>query len=131
MPLSRRELLALGAAAVAAPLPGATTDENARPGDADWQLSYAKFDSREKNRSPFIEGYCNRTSVRAGETIRFFLSTNEPAKARIDLFRMGYYGGKGARRVKTIESLAIKPQATPEMKGLRLRECQWEIAAEC
>jgi len=131
MPLSRRELLALGAAAVAAPLPGATADENVRPGDADWQLSYAKFDSKEKNRSPFIEGYCDRTSVRAGETIRFFLSTNEPAKARIDLFRMGYYGGKGARRVKTFENLAVKPQPTPEMKGLRLRECQWEVAAWC
>jgi hypothetical protein len=128
---NRRELLALGAGATFAKVGrGGADEENAKQGDGDWQLTYAKFDAKQKFRSPFIEGYCDRTSVRAGETIRFFLSTSEPSNARIDVYRMGFYGGKGARRVRSFESLAVKPQPVPDMTSMRLRECRWEPSAE-
>jgi hypothetical protein len=130
--LNRREFLALGAGAtLASAAPPVVTEENSKPGDRNWQLTYAKFDARQKFRSPFIEGYCDRVSVRAGETIRFFLSTNEPARARIDLYRMGFYGGSGARLVRSFENLVVIPQPTPDMKAMRLRECRWEASAEC
>src|SRR5687768_17225028 len=129
--LNRREFLALGAGAtIAAAAPPVVTEENSKPGDRDWQLTYAKFDARQKFRSPFIEGYCDRTSVRPGETIRFFLSTSEPAIARIDLYRMGYYGGSGARPVRSWTNRVVKPQPVPDMKAMRLRECQWKACAE-
>jgi hypothetical protein len=130
--LNRRELLAIGAGAAFASVASADVkEENSKSGDTDWQLTYAKFDAKEKYRSPFIEGYCDRTSVRAGETIRFFLSANEPSKVRIDLYRMGYYGGKGGRLTKRFENLAVKPQPVPVMKEMRLRECRWDVSAEC
>jgi hypothetical protein len=130
--LNRRELLSFGAAVALSPaVPGSSKEENARPGDGDWQLTYAKIDAKQKHRSPFVEGFCDRTSVRVGETIRFFLSTSEPSKARIDLYRMGHYGGKGARRVRSFENLEVKPQPVPDSKPMRLRECRWEPTAEC
>ena len=46
-----------------------------------------------------IEGYASATSINRGETIRFFISTGDPAYT-IDIYRMGWYGGAGARLVK-------------------------------
>src|SRR5205823_9254949 len=43
--------------------------ENDKPGTLDWQLTYTRVDPRTKWRSPLIEGYAGRQSVRAGEKI--------------------------------------------------------------
>jgi hypothetical protein len=47
---------------------------------------------------PLIEGYCSRQSVKAGENARH-LRQHETGQTRfkIEIFRTGYYGGKGAR----------------------------------
>jgi hypothetical protein len=127
--LSRRELLALTAAAAGSSFEPAIA-ENARSGDSDWQLTYAKFDSNQRLRSPFLEGYCDRTSVRVGETVRFFLSTNEPSKCRIDVYRMGYHGGDGGCRMRTFDNLSVEPQPVPDRGVMRLRECRWAPAVE-
>ena len=47
-------------------------------------------------RSPWIEGYCSKQSVQAGETIDIMVSTDPPRRFSIEIFRMGYYGGRGA-----------------------------------
>jgi hypothetical protein len=44
-----------------------------------------------------IEGYCSRQSVKAGESLDIFVSTQPSARFKIEIFRTGYYGGKGAR----------------------------------
>ncbi len=51
-------------------------EENEKPGTSDWLLSNTRVDPATKYRCPWIEGYCSRTSVRAGETIEFKVSTN-------------------------------------------------------
>src|SRR6516165_6592723 len=43
--------------------------ENLRPGTRDWLLRNTRIDPATKYRCPWIEGYCSRASVRAGETI--------------------------------------------------------------
>ena len=73
--------------------------ENAKPGAQDWQLTYVRLDSPTGYRSPGIEGYCSRQSVAAGESIDFMVSADPPGKFTIDIFRMGYYGGRGARQM--------------------------------
>src|SRR5687767_13528860 len=73
--------------------------ENEKPGTRDWMLRKTAIDPKTKYRCPWIEGYCSHTSVRAGETIRFFVSTNPASPFRIELYRMGFYGGSGGRRV--------------------------------
>ena len=45
----------------------------------------------------------------AGESIDIMVSTNPPRKFRIEIFRMGYYGGSGARLVRVSVHSREKP----------------------
>src|SRR5882672_9661103 len=54
-------------------------NENQRPGTRDWMLRNTRIDPQTKYRCPWIEGYCSRTSVSAGEQIALHVSTNPPA----------------------------------------------------
>jgi hypothetical protein len=104
-------------------------DENARAGTREWMLTKTRIDPATKYRCPLIEGYCSRTSVRAGETLEFFVSTNPASQFTIDLYRMGYYGGAGGRHVMTLGPLEGKAQPDPPVGLNRLRGCRWEAAA--
>src|SRR5690606_2958110 len=96
--------------------------ENELEGTTDWQLTYVKSASF---RSAALEGYCSKMSLRAGETVDIFLNANVPTDAFIDIYRMGYYGGKGGRFMKRLGPIPIVPQADPPIAGHRLRSCQW------
>mgnify|MGYP003493561633 FL=1 len=76
---------------------GVIHKENAHAGSTDWQLTYTKVDPETRYRCPWIEGYCSRASVKAGEAMDIMVSTNPPGRFTIDIFRMGYYDGAGAR----------------------------------
>src|SRR3954469_8232902 len=94
---------AAAAASTAARSPKLIENENRREGARDWQLTRVRVDpvkgltQREAYRSSAIEGYCSRQSVAAGETIEFMVSTNPPSRYTLEIFRSGYYGGRGAR----------------------------------
>jgi len=105
-------------------------DENEKPGTRDWLLTKPAIDRAVKHRCPWIEGYFSRTSARAGETITLHVSTNPESKFSVDLFRMGYYGGAGARRVASLGSFEGKIQADPRVEKGRLRVCQWDAATK-
>src|SRR2546423_485193 len=49
--------------------------ENLNPGTRDWLPTSTRIDKKTKYRCPWIEGYCSHTSLRAGDTIDFFIST--------------------------------------------------------
>ncbi|HKF68405.1 MAG TPA: N,N-dimethylformamidase beta subunit family domain-containing protein, partial [Vicinamibacterales bacterium] len=93
--------------------------ENAKPGTTDWKLTKPGFTSG------VIEGYASLTSVNRGGRILLFVSTAEPSYT-IDLFRLGYYGGLGGRRMRdTIQrSGVLQPVPTPD-PTTGLIECQW------
>jgi hypothetical protein len=88
-----------------------------------------RLDKPDGMRSPWIEGYCSRQSVQAGETIDIMVSTDPPAKFAIEIFRTGYYGGKGARLMKKLGPFQGKAQPIPKPGLKDLIECQWEPAA--
>jgi len=100
--------------------------ENRRPGTADWQLTRVRLDSPTGFRSPWIEGYCSRQSVKAGETIDIMVSTDPPVKFKIEIFRTGYYGGKGARLMKKLGPFQGKAQPVPKPGPKDIHECKWE-----
>ena len=104
--------------------------ENRNAGAADWQLTNVRLDKSRGFRSPLIEGYCSHQSVEAGETLRIMVSTNPPARFEIEFFRMGYYGGRGARRMTSLGPFSGKTQPDPPVGENRLRECRWEPSAE-
>src|SRR4051812_44618873 len=84
--------------------------ENAKPGDTDWALT-ALSDT------PTVEGYASATSVNRGETIRFFVSSAAPTY-RMTIYRMGWYGGAGARKMMSVNLTGTKqPAPTPDALG--------------
>jgi hypothetical protein len=130
LPLDRRQLLQ---GLAAAPLASAADEkrdiiraENARPGTTDWQLTYTRVDARARFRCPWIEGFAGRASVRPGENLDLFVSTDPASRFTIDLYRLGYYQGKGGRHVARLGPFPGKAQPTPPVARARLRECRWE-----
>ena len=104
--------------------------ENEKPGTRDWMLAKTAIDPTTKYRCPWIEGYCSHTSIGAGETLRFFVSTNPSSPFRIDLYRLGFYGGAGGRQVASLGTFHGTVQPDPPIGEMRLRECQWESCVE-
>jgi hypothetical protein len=103
--------------------------ENSKAGTRDWLLANTRIDPVSKYRCPWIEGYCSHTSVSAGDEISFHVSTNPASPFRIDLYRMGYYGGAGGRQVASFGPFKGVVQPDPPVGPKRLRECNWEACA--
>lgn len=117
-------LLPLGCAAGRS---AAVALENARPGTREWILTHTRAQS--DTRCPQIEGYCSRTSLRAGETLEIKVSTNPPSTFVVDLYRMGYYGGEGGRFMARLGPFRGEVQPDPEPGPERVRECTWDASA--
>ncbi|MBV9122879.1 MAG: hypothetical protein JO112_05955, partial [Planctomycetes bacterium] len=103
--------------------------ENEKPGTTDWLLRNTRVDPRTKYRCPWIEGYCSHTSLRAGQTLAVMVSTNPPSPFILDVYRLGYYGGKGGRHLLRLGPFHGSVQPDPAVGTERLRECSWEPAA--
>nr|WP_152052090.1 N,N-dimethylformamidase beta subunit family domain-containing protein [Tautonia marina] len=103
-------------------------EENAKPGTTDWQLTRVRPDGG-GFRSPWIEGYCSKQSVKAGETIDLMISTDPPRPFTVEIFRMGYYGGRGARLMTTLGPIEGTAQPVPEPGEKSVHECKWEPSA--
>jgi hypothetical protein len=105
-----------------------TAEENQKPGTVDWQLKFYRRDrgSGSGLRSPEIEGFCSDTSVYAGDSIDFLVSTDPPRQFTIDIYRSGYYGGKGGRHMLSAGPLQGEAQPVPLMGMERVRECRWK-----
>ena len=92
--------------------------ENAKPGTTDWQL--ANYASNHQ-----IEGYANLTSVHRGSQIEFFVNTIDP-NFTIEIFRTGWYGGTGGRRITSPVQVAGTAQPAPYNDSVTgLIECNW------
>src|SRR5690242_10528254 len=107
-----------------------TQAENRKAGASDWQLTNVRLVSSKGFRSRVMEGYCSHQSIEAGETLRIMASANPPGRFRIEIFRMGYYGGAGARLMTALGPFDGKIQPEPPVGPNRLRECKWEPCAE-
>ncbi len=107
--------------------PGNTIEaENCLPGtsEATWDVP-ASGDAT-------IQGFSDDISVNVGQTINFKIST--PASAyHLDIYRMGYYQGNGARLVTTIQPSVALPQTQPNCvtnPSVGLYDCgNWGVSA--
>lgn len=109
-------------------------EENMKPGTTDWILTKVTRDQDEPYESGWhrrkgIEGFTSHTSIRAGETLNIYVSTEPADKYKIDIFRMGYYGGKGGRLMKSIGPLNGTAQPTPVDGVKNLIACKWGVGA--
>ncbi|WP_343222453.1 N,N-dimethylformamidase beta subunit family domain-containing protein [Lysobacter sp. ISL-50] len=114
--------------------------ENQRPGHSDWPLTDPAT-ARE------IEGYASKTSYNRGEEVVFFVNMGNGAapgtncsapgancpRYTLEVFRMGWYAGAGARRVFGPQQLPGYAQPMPVLDASNpayaefgLIECQWQ-----
>src|SRR3954469_5643661 len=49
-----------------------------------------------------IEGFTTEFSVNKGETVSFKVNSPSTARWHIDVYRLGFYGGNGARKIATL-----------------------------
>jgi hypothetical protein len=117
--------LALGQATCTAPK-NAIEAENCLPGTPASQW-YVQADG-----SPNIQGFATDASVNVGQTIFFKISTSA-ASYRIDIYRLGFYQGNGARFVTSISPSVSLPQIQPTClndSSTGLIDCgNWGISA--
>jgi large repetitive protein len=80
--------------------------ENSKPGNpgSQWDIDGAGNDN--------IQGFATDISVNRGEVVRFKIDTNSN-NYRLDIYRLGYYGGAGARLIATVQPSATLPQNQP------------------
>ncbi|PDS71952.1 DUF4082 domain-containing protein [Rhizobium phaseoli] len=79
-----------------------------------------------------IQGFATEISTNIGQTVDFKIATDS-THYRIDIYRMGYYGGLGARKVDSIEqqltTAQIQPHPIVDM-SLGLIDCgNWSVSA--
>src|SRR5688500_9258127 len=123
-----------GGAAEAAPAAsqyrGLIPRENAKPGSPSWQLTRVRVEKSGGFRAQGIEGYCSKQSILAGETLDIMVSVKPATPFTLEIFRTGFYGGRGARLMTTLGPLSGRTQPDPEMGERRLHECRWEPSAQ-
>jgi hypothetical protein len=97
--------------------------ENSRPGDPDWEI-------RNEGSPDAIMGYAGAVSVLPGESFPLFVSTISPG-FRVHAFRLGWYGGDGAREVWQSGSLRGHKQSAPSLvSATNTVQTDWDPAVE-
>jgi hypothetical protein len=80
--------------------------ENAKPGSpaSEWDITGAG--------DATIQGFATDISVNRGQRVRFKVSTPS-SSYHVEIYRLGYYSGMGARKVATVTPSATLPQSQP------------------
>lgn len=91
--------------------------ENALPGTTAWQIPAGHLGG--------IEGYLSAIQASAGQQITLYVST-KASSWTVTAYRMGYYGGAGARQIWTSPSEAAAAQPPcPLTPGVNMVQCSW------
>jgi len=103
--------------------------ENQLTGDADYDVTGGGAGD------PGLQGFAADISVNTGQTVRFKIAT-ESTRYRIDIYRLGFYKGAGARKVATLPEFTapqiqpdciVEPQSAPQTGVV---DCgNWSVSA--
>ena len=97
--------------------------ENSLPGDPHWEI-------RHLGAANAIMGYAGAASVLTGQSFPLFVSTTS-AGFRVRAFRLGWYGGDGARQVWQSGSLRGHRQNAPGLTGsTNTVQTEWDPVVE-
>lgn len=82
--------------------------------------------------NPTIEGFADDESVNTGQTINLHITTAATAY-HVNIYRLGYYGGDGARLITTLSPSVRLPQTQPacrQQPSTGLVDCgNWAVSA--
>jgi hypothetical protein len=107
-------------AARPAPVPraGWVARENQRPGSTSWRITRLGAPGA-------IEGWADHVSAGRGQRVRLYVSTTAP-RFQVQAYRMGWYGGLGARLVWRSAELPGRRQPPPvRTPGTNMVACRW------
>ncbi|XVS67615.1 N,N-dimethylformamidase beta subunit family domain-containing protein [Actinosynnema sp. CA-299493] len=110
------------AAVCDAPVVNKVACENTKAGAADWQVNY---------RDPSIVGFTTDISATPGSRVDFKVKTNATSY-RVDVYRLGWYGGAGARLIGSTSrsSRLTQPACLRGADGSALIDCgNWAVSA--
>ncbi|MGC4024892.1 MAG: DUF4082 domain-containing protein [Mesorhizobium sp.] len=95
-----------GVTALAATGPNKIVLENQKQGNpqSEWGIT--------GDGDPSIQGFATQISTNVGGTVDFKIATDS-TDYRIEIYRLGYYGGDGARKVATIDKNLTTAQVQP------------------
>lgn len=102
-------------------------DEEQEAAEVEGVLALSKIASKHQ-----VEGYASRISIVPGEELDLKVDVDAPHEVRWEAFRIGYYGGAGARRIAMGSAKRLSPQAR-DADGRSCRvdvesalvECKW------
>jgi hypothetical protein len=95
--------------------------ENRKPGDGHWAVPLGGFAA--------IEAFADAASVAPGDRLALHASGTGPFG--VDWYRLGWYGGKGGRRVRRDTAVKVTPRRQPRPDpNYGLVEAQWPVALE-
>ncbi len=100
-------------------------EENSRPGTGDWRLRRTAVVA---GRSKRIEGWAYPYSAPPGGTIEVRASADPGASFVATVYRLGYYGGTGARELARLGPFPAGPQPVPPRGADGLRACAWPVS---
>ena len=88
--------------------------ENALPGNPESEWTVPDF------RDIRIAGFANKMSLNAGTTVRFKINVQGAASYSIKIYRIGYYGGNGARLMQNLGTFpgVVQPACVPRVHAL-------------
>ena len=82
---------------------------------------------------PTIQGFSTDISYNVGEVAKFKVNTTATSY-RVDIYRLGYYGGLGARKLATVQPLTPPPHSQPKCftdSSTMIYDCaEWSVTAE-
>jgi hypothetical protein len=94
--------------------------ENQRSGDPSWNRGFSRPWAAQ------VEAYADRVSASAGETVRLMVRTDQPGSgAAWTLYRIGWYGGAGARRLASGTAQLGSQPACPKDPASAMIRCSW------
>jgi hypothetical protein len=97
-------------------------EENAKPGTPGWEIDRPALDGQ-------IQAYTGQVSVQPGEAVDLYVSTaDDNAAYDVDLYRMGWYGGAGARLMRSVRDIPGDDQGhwTPARGIERCKTCTFD-----
>ncbi|HEY9852613.1 MAG TPA: N,N-dimethylformamidase beta subunit family domain-containing protein, partial [Leptolyngbyaceae cyanobacterium] len=96
--------------------------ENQKQGTTAWQIANLAANNE-------IAGYAGATSVNQGEVLPIKVSLAQPGQYKIDVYRLGYYGGAGGRLITSSGLLNGTTQSGPIFDpNTRLVEYNWNTS---
>jgi len=111
---------ATSVADAAATSPNPIVLENRRAGTDSWEI-------RNRAARGEIEGYASAASARPGDSVNVQVNVSVAGPAKWELFRLGDYGGFGARLVSSGDLSDVAPQSPCGVDATTgLVECQWK-----